>query len=154
VRRCLHRVRLSGGWRLRLHLRVWSPSRSLRRNDQRERRSGERLRDVFGHRQDPVPDLQALLAAVRSAVIQSHRGHRMLHTRLEEWKMRTLVARIVIAALVALAVAVGGSPPTFASSDLSTGTTRTQDPLNLRDTGVATCRLFIGPMDGVPDGQF
>jgi hypothetical protein len=78
----------------------------------------------------------------------------MLHMQWEESKMRTRVARIVIAALVALAVAVGGSPPTFASSDLSAGTTRTQDPLNLRDTGLATCRLFIGPMDGVPDGQF
>src|SRR6185436_5448911 len=51
-------------------------------------------------------------------------------------------------------VAMAGSPPTFASSDFRTGTTRTQDPINQRDTGVATCYLFIGPMDVVPEGQF
>jgi len=68
--------------------------------------------------------------------------------------MRTLVTRIMIVGLVALAVAVVGSPPTFASSDFSMGTTRTQDPLTRRDTGLATCRLYLGPLDGIPSGHF
>jgi len=73
---------------------------------------------------------------------------------MEDWNMRTLVTRIMIVGLVALAVAVAGSPPAFASSDFSMGTTRTQDPLNRRDTGLATCRLYIGPLDEVPAGHF
>lgn len=68
--------------------------------------------------------------------------------------MRMLVARIVIVGLLALAVAMAASPPTFASSDFRSGSTSTQDPITRRDTGVATCYLFIGPMDEVPEGQY